>query len=618
MKSPHLARMARHLFSCLVLAWIGLCLCSMTIFPGRARKAESWLPADSVAVISAANVERSRERWEKTAMGKAWADTTVEYWRTQQLDPVLDEIFKRAGIPEGRKVLDLITGEVVVAVEIPRGSGNTTPRPALYAIADFGRNSAKARRITERGGPAPRSEKAGKVSPIEPGRLDIGTAWVGDRMVVACPADRLQSLLDRAQPRRFLFFGKTRKASPSLPSNPAWREMSKNCNRRADVYLFVDLGRVFDVLTVLARQRAEAQGMPLLWLSTGPFFTKSLGLDGFNLLSVSSEMREKAFYTRAELTYREGATGLLMPSANPAPLQTPQWATRDIDTFAASRIRPPLEMKTSLVQALVAQNFLLAKPIKRVEKFFEKKAGVKLDTVLGAFGSEVAVLGRSNLATPDFVLLWEIRDTDALEKSLKKIQQTLRGTSKQNSFSGLTYEIRTFPRFPFPIYTAQIGNFFMLSLQERWLKEFASRRQALAGTLQQKLDPARPAGPNSLLPLLEAPFRTPPKDMVVVGRSYQNPAPGLLQLNAFLPLAIPFVNLQLMRQGAPTIPLWVTSAIPPLLPFANNAFPTVRRTMQKGSALIVQESYSAFNPLASPLAAAALVIASKHFLGSQE
>jgi hypothetical protein len=113
-------------------------------------------------------------------------------------------------------------------------------------------------------------------------------------------------------------------------------------------------------------------------------------------------------------------------------------------------------------------------------------------------------------------------------------------------------------------------------------------------------------GAESLLPALEEPFSRLPKKAVVTGRSFSDPGPGLVQMNSALPFLLPVVNMQLKAQGLPALPEWIRSAILPLKPFGENAFPTITRTSQHEN-VIHYETWSAFDPLMSPFAAMAVV-----------
>jgi hypothetical protein len=66
--------------------------------------------------------------------------------------------------------------------------------------------------------------------------------------------------------------------------------------------------------------------------------------------------------------------------------------------------------------------------------------------------------------------------------------------------------------------------------------------------------------------------------------------------------------------GHPELPSWVVASVPPLTPFAKQAFPTIKRVTQKEN-LVVTEQTSSLDPLASPFSAAALVMVHKYWTG---
>lgn len=574
----------------LILLMLALSLCSCSIFTrgGRAPRFESWLPADTTAMVSIPNMQSFRLKWDKTAMASAWTDPATEYWRTQQLDPVVDEILKKAGIGTDRKILPSITGQVLIGMRSSTGT-KSERKPTFFAIADFGSNASQIR-ATVKG-----STKA---------------AWAKNVLIVASSEATLADLVDREKAHRSFF----RKTPPSLQSTDNWRQAEKINNLGGDGYMYVDLAAVRDIImplveAIMTQHQLAPQTMAFRLMM------KSIGVDSLGFATCSTQMRGKGFYTRALVTYRNGQPGLFIPPPAPQELVTPKWVTRDLNSYSAGLLRTPLEMEESLVSALTYENPLFGQAIKQGKKRIEKHMGVKLDTLLGAFGSEIAVLGSGNPANPEVVFLWQIRNPEDLDKSLQRLEKVWKCDVEKFSYSGYTYESRKFPRFPMPIYTARVGNFFMISLQDTWLKNFATRREALEKSTA-KPDPAKPAGPDSLLPELEKPFGKVPAGMVVVARAYNDPGQALTQLNGMLPLVIPVLNMQLQKMGHPTIPQWVISAIPPLLPFARNAFPTVQRVEQKNREYAIGESYSAFDPLASPIAAAAVVIAGKSMLGA--
>jgi hypothetical protein len=580
-----------------------LCGCSGFARRSSGPRFENWLPADTAAMVAVSSVERLRERWPKTALGQAWSDSSAQYWRSQQLDPVVEKLLARAGVPNGKQVLSLISGPAAVALVLPGNAAAPDRDWAFYAIADFGPNAEEAKRLT-RAKPVEKMEEQVESGAREP---RLRSAWVGRALVLASSREKLDDLVQRAK-KRGLFFGGTKK-TPSLASTEVWQKAAGHMIAGADAQVFVNVSCVNKGLLRAAERRGK-QGGRQFQGEGARLMIKALGFETIDFAVLSVEMRDKGFYRRAVTAFRDGQPGLATPPRDPMPLKTPQWVTRDVQTFHAMRLRPPLEMKQSLHEMLALENPILETLLKKGEKRLGEKMGVKLDTLLGSFGSELAILSNKSAPLPGVTLLWQIRDRGDLEKSMKELRRALKMTTRQESAAGQTYSVHRVGSWPMPVYTAEIGGFFVLATQDGWIKDFAARRETMLAS-PQDANPTLPAGPNSLLPELEKPFGKVPDGMVVVGRSYADPGPSLAQLGAMLPLAIPMVNLQLQLRGLPALPSWVSSAIPPFAPFARNSFPAVSRSLQQGSALTIDESWSSSDLSGSPFAAAALAIAAR-------
>ncbi|NQU42379.1 hypothetical protein HQ520_03785 [bacterium] len=251
--------------------------------------------------------------------------------------------------------------------------------------------------------------------------------------------------------------------------------------------------------------------------------------------------------------------------------------------------------------------------VRNVEFLVNFNTGMHLDTLLSAFGTEVAMIGEeSDSGIPAVTFLCEIENPKALSESLKALEDSGRAKMSRQAYMGYHYKTYTARILPFPLYVAEIEGYFMLATTDSWFKTYLQTRNVLTAA-QVEADPEQPLGQRSLLPVLKAPFGELPEAKTLVGASFSNPGPGIRQLAAMLPLIVPVVNLQLKNYGLSPLPAWIGQAIPPLRPFAEQAFPGVSRTAQESN-VVVKETFSSIDPLASPAAAAALVILGRQYL----
>jgi hypothetical protein len=568
-----------------------------------------------VFAVAFQDVDRSRERWKETAMGKAWGDVAVDYWRSQQMDPVLKQLLERIGAPGAADLLGLISGGAVAAVEIPSQSSGPAQSAIAYAFLDFGKNAEKARSIVSSGALGYRDTRtsetkgpeiaahgrAGDAAPV------LFSAWVGDTWIVSSSEAGIASVLGRRE-------GKKGPAA-ALRRSEIWRRAIEHFRPEADAFAFCDVARVYRTANERLQSLLEQRGLYDIQDKTQAL-AQLLGIDSVELTALSVEMRGAGFYSLSAVESKKDAKGLLHPWRTGARLETPRWVTTNLSAFSASRAMPPIEIKDLVEQFADVASPQGGKTVDNFESSFQTKTSVDLGAMLARAGTERAILSGQSTGLPDLVILWESSDPAALAADVAKCLAGVGWRASKGSMAGMPYETISSSRFPMSVFVAPVEKFVMLGTSSRWLSEFAQRRDA-ERKKDAKIDPALPAGPDSLLPLLEEPFSRLPRRTTVVGRSYSNPGPALSQINAFLPLAVPMINLQLQRNGIPGIPSWVVSALPPIPPFANNVFATVSRVEMK-EGVVVTEKYSAFDPVFSPLGAAALVVGGKYYLQKGE
>jgi len=602
-----------------------LAFCACAKLPRPAMLPEKWLPERTVAVVSIPDLKSFRERWKETAMGQAWADPAVSYWRTNRFDRVLDDVFQKWGGGSLIPLLDLATGQAVVALEVPRDMEMRSPadRPAVYAALDFGPNVEKAKSLFEESwkGVALPSRNPKMAQIVRYGQeqrdgMGLYSSWAGSTCFLSTSEEGLAGVTARCLGLSSdLSDGSDRsdnsKKEEPLAKTPQWRKTQHLRRQGADAWAFLDVARLCDLVTAEAGKTAEGTGDSegTTWFKA---YCEWAGLDAVDAVCMDFEIRPPGFYQRTAIAARKPLRGILFAPPGSRPLKTPSWATRDLDAFSASRIQPPLAIKQSTKNMIRELAPFLDDRIVAAESAAKDYLGMELDRLLGALGTEMASLSRASKPIPDVVLLWEAPDPSVPVQAMESLARAAGGTTDRRAFMGHDYQSYTIPPLPFPIYSAEVDGFFMIALQNRWFQDYLTTKEllVLSGTA---LKPEAPMGPQSLLPDLEAPFEKAPRNMTVTGRSYGNLGPGLRNLNTWLPLLPLMVNSQLKQYDLPRMPSWVASCIPPLGPFAKRMFPSVGRTMQRDG-LVVSESYSPLDPAGSPFLAAGLTIGARYYL----
>ena len=613
-----------------VLTLLAFCACAK--LPRPAMLPEKWLPERTVAVMSIPDVKSFREHWKETAMGQAWADPAVSYWRTNRFDRVLDDVFQKWGGGSVMPLLDLATGQAVVAFEAPRDMEMRSPgdRAAVYAALDFGPNLEKAKSLFEESwkGVALPSGNARLPEMIRYGKewrpgMGLYSSWAGSTCFLGTSKEGLERAVARCLGLSSFQSDRSDQSDPSdkskkekpLAKSPQWRKTQQLRKRGADAWGFLDVARFYDLAIGADGKTAAGTGDSERTAQIKTYYEWA-GFDAVDAVCMDFEIRPPGFYQSAAITTRKPLRGVFFSPRDSRPLRTPAWATRDLDAFSASRIQPPLAIKQSTKDMIRELAPFLDDKVNAVESAAKDYLGMDLDRLLGALGTEMASLSRTSKPIPDMVLLWEAPDPSVPIEAMESLAKAAGGATDRRAFMGHDYQSYTIPPLPFPIYSAEVDGFFMIALQNRWFQDYLTTKEMLVSS-GTALKPEAPMGPQSLLPDLEAPFEKAPRNMTVTGRSYGNLGPGLRNLNTWLPLLPLMVNSQLKQYDLPRMPSWVASCIPPLGPFAKRMFPSVGRTMQRDG-LVVSESYSPLDPVGSPFLAAGLAIGARYYLEQQK
>ena len=584
---------------------------------------ERWLSADTVLVAQVPDMTTARARWQETAAGQAWKDPAMDYWRGLHFDMAVKDLMTSVGLTEGLPLLDSVQGQLLVAVELREKAADANapqtgfqlPDVRFYVMADFGANAAKARELvakTAKGvwtppeGTSPKLPEVTLHTDSQKSPIQLCSAWLDETCVLASSPEAMKDLLSR---RLNLKAPET----PALAKSAQWKQVARQTRSGADAWCYCNAAHSYDVLTAVAERGFQKAGKGDAW-NRLRVLIETVGLQNLDQILSVYTMRGKAFETRETATFRGKTMGLLPLGDTAAPLRTPEWAREGIAEYSVTRIRSPREIKdlfqSGLTKAFPAMDDLFEK----IHEGFVENLGVEPNQVLSALGNEVAVFTNQVGSTPDMAFLWEIKDEKLLDLVLEQVRNTLHLKVQHASFMSYGYDIQEFEKINIKIYTAKINGFLMVSTSDNWLKDFLKWRQDRADAIKAGDDKALEKLAKPLLPELDKPFGKVPRNMRVVERLYSNPAPLLSQLNSMLPLLVPMVNAQLSASGIPELPSWVVSSVPPLTPFARQAFPTIKRVTQKEN-LVVTEQTSSLDPLASPFSAAALVMVHKYWTG---
>ncbi|MFP4581553.1 MAG: hypothetical protein ACLFQ6_12575 [Candidatus Sumerlaeia bacterium] len=607
----------RHLFSIrtIILEIVSFLLifsagCQNLARVSGAAPSEEWISADTVALVKIHEAHAFREHWKETAVGTAWADSAVQYWTALQLTPIIEESLEKMGTPGLLDIIGLVKGEASAAIEAKTPEDKTQKATlVLLASFDFGDNEAQAKPLFYENLPKPpRQIKAFPGQTIDvhgSGKNDWASAWMGSRLFLSNSSERLaEHLRSRAS-------GKAPRNS--LTQKDTWKQLEPYRKKADDALLYLDMDRTMDFFANPENWSGPYANMDFLWDKFENLFNW-LGINAMESSVVAVSMRGKGFYTSTAHLMKDQPWGILFPPRNTQKsLQTPAWIEKDAESFQAKRIQQPLKIKNASLRAIKGISPEASANLDTLAYIMDYRFGPEWDQFLGALGTEFAILvgpkaplAGSLIQVPGLVLFFELQDTPTAMAALDKIMASFGALKQSQSYLGYHYQLYSTSKLPFPILASEINGFLVIGMQDAWFRKYIDRRKSLTAS-GEKPDKAAPMGPDSLLPLLEEPFSDLPEDAIVVLRSYSDPGPDMIQMNSSLPIMLPMLNMQLKAYGLPPLPGWIRSAIPPLRPFGENAFPIIMRGNVRGN-IVESESWGPFDPLMSPYAAMATIM----------
>lgn len=565
---------------------------------------ERWASAHTLALIDMPDIQRTRQRWGKTAAAQAWGDPATAYWRSAQLAPAIQEVLGRYGLASLGKWIALAEKRATAVVEIVPSSGlAASARMAGIVRIDFGANAPKAMETMLTDWPqldARMARIAGRDLKIvtharQSGLLAPCSAWVGSVCWVATSSHALEGALSRAL---------NDDDSSNLADTASWRRARGERRDADDIFVFVNTVEARQVMAETLEGLLRLTGRGASTPRVGATF-QWLGVQYLEAATVNVEMRDKGIYQRSALLTDGRPKGLLYITQGGGDLATPRWMTADAASYSAIRLVALKPWKDDLMRMFQTTFPEFAPKLANLGGRAKEFLGFEPDLALQAVGPEIATVSRPGSPMPEVAILFEIRDEDSLDEVLEALRRRAAVAPLHKSYRGHHIESFVIGSVGFYIHVAKVNGFLMVATGDAWLRSYLDTSAQLAAT-GRPIDKKQPMGAGSLLPMLDQPFDGQPEGDLV-GRSFTNPAPGYMQMNSMLPLVVPFANMMLQQQGAPPIPEWVVATLPPLMPFAKNAFPTVERIMETRRGLVT-ERYSAYDPFASPLGAAAVAI----------
>lgn len=572
-----------------------------------------WLPPSTLMLLQVGDAEDLREQWGQTPVARAWKDPVAAYWVETSLLPALQKLYDKAGFGNLHAWLDMISGSMVFAVEGRRDDRIRTDAfldqagLAFYLAADFGNKAPEARQWMDAHWNKDADARVGVEGPLQaaeryvlvPGELDLWAVWVETRCYMTTS-------------RKVLVESFSRLARPGndLASLPAWQTLQEKQNK-ADGLLFLHAEAILTHLREMESLKSLVPFEVRKHWDAALHVLEMLGPGQTRGMTLAFDIRKDGFFSRFQSLLQPDARGLFVPPESGEPLETPRWATKDLASFSAGRLRPPIELKRDLWAVLSRVNPAYGNTADILYNLLAEKTGMDFDAILSSLGDEIAFLTWQSASQPRMAILWEARRTDVLRREMDRGWKALNGQVEVGSYAGYPYRNYSLEGMPFHLMVAEVNGFLVFSTELDWFQDFLRLKSELAES-QEAPDPRLPMGEQSLLPLLEEPFRPLPKDALLLGHYYSDTSEGIKQLSKSLPMLIPVVNMQLQTRGRGSVPAWVYQALPPLGPFAREVFPTVSRSSRQGD-LLIAEYWSALEPWASPFSAALLVLCGHGF-----
>ncbi len=585
---------------------------------------ERYLPADTAMVITIPDLSAAKAAWGETATGQMWADPAMDYWRALRLAPAIDATLTSAGLQDMPEVMAMAEGQLTIALELPdlmelpadAPAQVQWPDAALYLMVDFGENAPKARRMIE-------SHEVGRIeypvglNPKMPYMIlhtpavktghAVASAWVDETWVVSTSGAALRDLLSRRLNGNANIENRRNVSLENLDDSDVWKAASKHFVKGAAAHTYVDYNRVMAV----AFESLDRNAALLGHTSTARNLTAlidTLGMRSMLWRATSIEIRGKAFCSRSVTKYDPEGEGYLVPELTLEPVEALDWFTEgNYAAFSAASMKPPIALWQSLDSLGKGPMPRIAVGMDNLRKRVQFGTGLNLDRVIGAFGDQYVSAQHPSSGQPDMALMWKMRDYDALQQALDVLKANPNFTTQSRSYKGYVYEQLVHQKIPaMPFYIMRVDDWFMFATQDAWLKNLIDRRQYLAMTKDER---EAVESSESVRVMLNKPFRKTRNPVSTY--IYSDMKPSLISFGKMLPVLPTMVNLNLKQMGMPTVPGWMAETLPPLVPIVKQVFPTQKRISQDGY-LTIEESYSAFDPIASPLAATVFVIGQRY------
>lgn len=260
---------------------------------------EQVLPADTLAFIGVADVERMSQDFRESASGRYWYDPANAGLRevlAGRIDVLTQQMHAELGV-DPLDLLDMLHGRVALAAfgtpaESAYASGGPPPGLGGVLLADVGEDREQALRVVdalvgrlaERSGAVRKSFLAGEVEVsvlefVEEGRdgsVRLNHCLAGDTLVLALevhplPGEPLEGLLERLSGGH----------GDVLADRPAFRDSL--ASRAGGLQGWVDLGRLLGFVRLGMEANGEADDAGML---------ERLGLFGLGCLALNSRYAE--------------------------------------------------------------------------------------------------------------------------------------------------------------------------------------------------------------------------------------------------------------------------------------------------------------------------------------
>jgi hypothetical protein len=136
-------------------AWLALvALCLTTPAVAQAQELDQLISSDTMFFARIENLDRTRERFEKSPLRAMWDDPAVAAFLKKPLEQwskLMDEDKAESGL-NVEEVLAVLSGSVSVAItglDMPPADSEASPEPRVLMMADLGENVERARELIE-------------------------------------------------------------------------------------------------------------------------------------------------------------------------------------------------------------------------------------------------------------------------------------------------------------------------------------------------------------------------------------------------------------------------------------------------------------------------------------